>query len=169
MEHAPANQQDGRITPDYGQCVGDGVGPRPGSSDQNSTGRGGLVGASGRPRGSVAGSQSPTLYGRRAQTANHERGAREPPVADVPVVGAAGGALLGVRLSVQDTKNQAEWWRRFTWSADLALNNSSAKRVVGLKVLTKLAQSDLAQRDEYLLLDVFPKRVLDELLRTCQM
>lgn len=45
------------------------------------------------------------------------------------------------------------------------MNNSSVKRVVDLKVLTKLAQSDLAQQDEYLLLDVFPKRVLDELLR----
>lgn len=74
----------------------------------------------------------------------------------------AGGALLGVRLGVRGS-NRAEWWRRFTWAADLALDNSPVKRVVGLKLLTKLAQSDLAQRDECLLLDVFQERVLDEL------
>lgn len=76
----------------------------------------------------------------------------------------AGGALLGVRLAVRGN-NRAEWWRRFTWAAELALDNSSVKRVTGLKLLTKLAQSDLAQRDDYLLLDVFQGRVLDELLR----
>jgi hypothetical protein len=75
----------------------------------------------------------------------------------------AGGALVGVRLSVRGN-NRAEWWRRFTWAAGLALDNSSVKRVAGLKLLTKLAQSDLAQQDDYLLLDVFQGRVLDELL-----
>src|SRR5262249_19516831 len=75
----------------------------------------------------------------------------------------AGGALLGVRLSVRGS-NRAEWWRRFTWAADLALDSSAVKRVAGLKLLTKLAQSDLAQRDDYLLLDVFQGRVLDGLL-----
>lgn len=76
----------------------------------------------------------------------------------------AGGALLGVRLSVRGN-NRAEWWRRFTWAADLALDNSAVKRVAGLKLLAKLAQSDLAQRDDYLLLDVFQGRILDELLQ----
>lgn len=75
----------------------------------------------------------------------------------------AGGALLGVRLAVRGS-NRAEWWRRFTWAAGLALDDSAVKRVAGLKLLTKLAQSDLAQRDECLLLDVFQGRVLDELL-----
>jgi hypothetical protein len=75
----------------------------------------------------------------------------------------AGGALLGVRFAVRGN-NRAEWWRRFTWAAELALDNSSVKRVTGLKLLTRLAQSDLAQRDDYLLLDVFQGRVLDELL-----
>lgn len=75
----------------------------------------------------------------------------------------AGGALLGVRLAVRGN-NRAEWWRRFTWAAELALDNSSVKRVTGLKLLTTLAQSDLAQRDDCLLLDVFQERVLDELL-----
>ncbi|HEX2248491.1 MAG TPA: hypothetical protein VHH13_13175 [Arthrobacter sp.] len=76
----------------------------------------------------------------------------------------AGGALFGVRLAVRGN-NRAEWWRRFTWAAQLALEDSSVKRVTGLKLLAKLAQSDLAQRDDYLLLDVFQGRVLDELLR----
>jgi hypothetical protein len=76
----------------------------------------------------------------------------------------AGGALIGVRMSVRGN-NRAEWWRRFTWAADLALDESSVKRVAGLKLLTKLAQSDLAQGDDYLLLDVFQGRVLDQLLR----
>ena len=76
-----------------------------------------------------------------------------------------GGALLTVHVLVRGT-NRTKWsWRRFTWATDLALDNSSVKRVVGLKILTKLAQCNLAQRDEYLLLDVFPERVLNELLR----
>jgi hypothetical protein len=75
----------------------------------------------------------------------------------------AGGALIGVRMSVRGN-NRAEWWRRFTWAADLALHESAIKRVAGLKLLTKLAQSDLAQREDYLLLDVFQGRVLDQLL-----
>lgn len=74
-----------------------------------------------------------------------------------------GGALIGVRMSVRGN-NRAEWWRRFTWAADLALDEAPVKRVAGLELLTKLAQSDLAQRDDYLLLDVFQGRVLDELL-----
>lgn len=76
----------------------------------------------------------------------------------------AGGALIGVRLSVQGS-NRAEWWRRFTWAAELSLDRSPTKRVAGLKLLAKLSQSNLAQHDDYLLLDVFQGRVLDELLR----
>ncbi|MCA1702694.1 MAG: hypothetical protein LC808_05260, partial [Actinobacteria bacterium] len=45
------------------------------------------------------------------------------------------------------------------------MDDSSVKRVVGLKMLTKLAQCNLTQGDEYLLLDVFPERALNELLR----
>jgi hypothetical protein len=82
----------------------------------------------------------------------------------------AGGALLGVRWSakVNDRANlqhrREEWWRRFVWAANLALDESQVKRVVGLKLLTKLAQSDLAQQDECQLIDVFQGRVLDSLL-----
>lgn len=76
----------------------------------------------------------------------------------------AGGALLGVRLAVRGN-NRAEWWRRFTWAAELTLEDSAIKRVTGLKLLTKLAQSDLAQHEDWLLLDAFHERVLDELLR----
>lgn len=44
------------------------------------------------------------------------------------------------------------------------MDDSPAKRVAGLKLLATLARSDLAQRDECLLLDVFQGRVLDKLL-----
>lgn len=86
----------------------------------------------------------------------------------------AGGAYFGVRHAARanDRATQQrelaarreEWWRRFIWAADLALDESSVKRVTGLKLLTKLAQSDLAEHDEALLLDAFQGRVLDKLL-----
>lgn len=85
---------------------------------------------------------------------------------------AAAGAFLGVRLSVrggdratvqrEGAARREEWWRRFTWAADLALDESPTKRAAGLRTLTQLAQSELAQRDEYLILDAFPGRVLDK-------
>jgi hypothetical protein len=40
----------------------------------------------------------------------------------------AGGALLGVRLAVRGN-NRAEWWRRFTWAADLTLDDSPVKPI----------------------------------------
>lgn len=86
----------------------------------------------------------------------------------------AGGAYLGVRHATRGNDRateqrelaarREEWWRRFVWAADLALDESRVKRVVGLKLLTKLGQSDLAERDEALLLDAFQGRVLDKLL-----
>lgn len=86
---------------------------------------------------------------------------------------AAAGAFLGVRLSVrggdratvqrEGAARREEWWRRFTWAAELALDESPTKRAAGLRMLTQLAQSELAERDEYLMLDAFPGRVLDEM------
>ena len=87
----------------------------------------------------------------------------------------AGGALVGVKLSVRGNDRatrqreyaarREEWWRRFTWAADLALDESATKRVAGLRLLAKLAQSDLAGPDEYLLLDAFHERVLNKVLK----
>ncbi|WP_409490694.1 hypothetical protein [Amycolatopsis sp. cmx-11-12] len=84
------------------------------------------------------------------------------------------GALVGVRHSVRGNDRateqrelaarREEWWRRFTWAAELALDQASGKRTVGLQLLVQLAESDLAQRDECLLIDVFQQRVLDEIL-----
>ena len=86
----------------------------------------------------------------------------------------ATGAFLGVRFSVRGNDRateqrelatrREEWWRRFTWASELALDESPAKRVAGLKLLAKPAQSELAARDEWELLDVFQGRVLDKLL-----
>lgn len=96
----------------------------------------------------------------------------------------ATGALLGVRLTVRgndratgqrdlasqrdvDQRELAgrreEWWRRFTWAAELTWDEAEVKRVAGLQLLTKLAQSDLAGQDEWLMLDAFQARVLNEL------
>jgi len=84
------------------------------------------------------------------------------------------GALVGVRLSVRGNDRatvqrelaarREEWWRRFTWAAELALDPVAERRIVGLKLLASLAQSELAQRDECQLLDVFQSRVLDPLM-----
>lgn len=84
------------------------------------------------------------------------------------------GALVGVRFTVRGNDRateqrelaarREEWWRRFEWAAALAMDESPTKRVAGLKLLTKLAQSELAQQDECTLLDVFQGRVLDALL-----
>lgn len=86
----------------------------------------------------------------------------------------AAGALAGVRWSVRGNDRattqrelaarREEWWRRFTWAAELAMDPAQTRRVVGLKLLAGLAKSELAQRDECHLLDVFQSRVLDTLL-----
>lgn len=86
------------------------------------------------------------------------------------------GAVSGVRMSVRGNDRatgqrelaarREEWWRRFTWAADLAVDDSPQKRITGLNLLTVLARSDLAQLEECLLLDVFQQRVLDPLLST---
>jgi hypothetical protein len=86
----------------------------------------------------------------------------------------ASGAYLGVRHATRgndratqqrdEAARREEWWSRFVWAAQLALDDSRVRRVAGLKLLAKLGRSDLADRDEWLLIDVFQGRVLDELL-----
>lgn len=83
-------------------------------------------------------------------------------------------AFFGVRMSVRGNDRateqrelaarREEWWRRFTWAAELTLDDAEHKRVVGLNLLTTLARSDLARREECLLLDVFQQRVLESVL-----
>ncbi|MBQ0994859.1 hypothetical protein KBX08_32930 [Micromonospora sp. H61] len=85
---------------------------------------------------------------------------------------AAVGAFVGVRLSVRGNDRatvqrdiaarREEWWRRFTWAAELAHDDSPASRAAGLRVLTQLALSELSQRDEHLILHAFPAPVLRE-------
>jgi hypothetical protein len=87
----------------------------------------------------------------------------------------ASAAFLGVRMTVRGNDRateqrelaarREEWWRRFTWAAELCLDDAEHKRVAGLTLLATLAQSDLAHREEWLLLDAFQARVLDPVLR----
>lgn len=86
----------------------------------------------------------------------------------------ATAAWFGVRHTVRGNDRatqqrelaarREEWWRRFTWAAELALAESPAKRGAGLKLMTVLARSDLAQDEEWQLLYVFQARVLDTLV-----
>ncbi|MFK0244610.1 hypothetical protein ACIQUM_07915 [Amycolatopsis azurea] len=80
------------------------------------------------------------------------------------------GARQGARSNDRATEQRdlaarrEEWWRRFTWAAELAMNESAAKRTLGLSLMLKLARSELAQQDEYDLLDVFHQRTLGDIL-----
>ncbi len=84
------------------------------------------------------------------------------------------GALYGVRHSVRGNDRatvqrelaarREEWWRRFTWAAEMSLSDVPAKRVAGLTMLTQLARSELAQREDLLLLDDFHARILDKVV-----
>lgn len=86
------------------------------------------------------------------------------------VTGAYVGSRMGARANDRATEQRdaaarrEEWWRRFTWAAELALDDSAGKRAAGLSLLMKLARSELAQHDDHQLLDVFHQRVLDRLL-----
>lgn len=81
------------------------------------------------------------------------------------------GARLGVRANDrstfqrEDAARREEWWRRFTWAAELALDDSAVKRAAGLKLLAKLGRSRLATHDDHQLLDVFHHHALDRLVR----
>lgn len=86
------------------------------------------------------------------------------------VAGAYIGSRLGAKANDRATEQRElaarreEWWRRFTWAAELALDQSSDRRTVGLTLMMKLARSSLAEHDEFELLDVFQQRVLGKLL-----
>ncbi|MEU3625362.1 hypothetical protein BS329_30645 [Amycolatopsis coloradensis] len=88
--------------------------------------------------------------------------------------GAFLGARLGVRANDRATEQREraarreEWWRRFTWAAELALDESAVKRTAGLSLMMKLARSELAEQDEYRLLDVFHQRVLGDILNSAE-
>lgn len=95
----------------------------------------------------------------------------------------ASGALLGVRLTIRSSDRatsqrdfasqretqqrelaarREEWWRRFTWAAELTWDETKAKRVIGLRLLTQLVASELTGEEECLLLDAISQRVLGE-------
>lgn len=86
--------------------------------------------------------------------------------------GAFAGARMGARANDRATAQRElaarreEVWRRFTWAADLALDESTDKRVIGLKTMIELAKSDLLEEDDLRLLDAFHQRVLDRILHS---
>lgn len=72
------------------------------------------------------------------------------------------GALLGALATVGATRQREraarreEWWRRFEYASELALDEESeARREAGLLLLDALAQSELAGIDELAQLRVF--------------
>lgn len=54
-----------------------------------------------------------------------------------------------------EAARREEWWRRYTWAADHALEGTVADRAVGFRTLTALGNSDLAGPDELALLEPF--------------
>ncbi len=94
----------------------------------------------------------------------------------------ATGALLGVQLTVKGndratgqrdlasqrdvdqrelSARREEWWRRFTWAADLTMDESATKRSIGLQLVKKLTESELAGKDEYVLLESLTEQLGD--------
>lgn len=72
------------------------------------------------------------------------------------------GALLGALATIGATRQREraarreEWWRRFEYASELALDEESeARREAGLMLLDALAQSPLAGTDELAQLRVF--------------
>lgn len=72
------------------------------------------------------------------------------------------GALLGALATIGATRQRErasrreEWWRRFEYASELALDDESeARREAGFLLLDALAQSELAGTDELAQLRVF--------------
>jgi hypothetical protein len=98
-------------------------------------------------------------------------------VASTLLVGllAAGGALLGVRLSgrtndrateQRETQGRREEWsKRFYEVLAYVVDESPRKRETGVYLMTALAESELAGPDELRLMEVLADRVLNPMLR----
>lgn len=71
------------------------------------------------------------------------------------ILGAVVAGLVGWRTIRQRTVADArsEWWKRTQWAMEMARENDPDTRTLGFSILTLLAKSKLAAREELLLLD----------------
>ncbi|MHA7304101.1 hypothetical protein ACX80E_02475 [Arthrobacter sp. TMN-49] len=71
------------------------------------------------------------------------------------ILGALVAGLVGWRTIRQRTISDArtEWWKRTQWAIEMAREKNPDARTLGFSILTLLAKSKLAAREELLLLD----------------
>lgn len=71
------------------------------------------------------------------------------------ILGALVAGLVGWRTIRQRTISDArtEWWKRTQWAIEMAREKDPDARTLGFSILTLLAKSKLAAREELLLLD----------------
>lgn len=85
----------------------------------------------------------------------------------------AGVALFGVQRTIRSSDSattqrevaakREEWWRRFSWAAELSLDDSQRRAASGQRLLETLARSPLAEPGDLELMYAFPARVLDSI------
>jgi hypothetical protein len=87
----------------------------------------------------------------------------------------ASGALVGVRMNARSGDRateqrevqgrREEWIKLFHEALGYVVDDSVRKRVVGMQLMTSLAESDLAGPDERRLMETFADRALAPLLK----
>lgn len=79
------------------------------------------------------------------------------------LVGAIVAGIIGFRQIKQkrEADNRAEWWKRTQWALDAVYSGDPKRGTVGLKVLTVLAESDLAGKGELDVLEAAWENPLD--------
>ncbi|GGH92288.1 hypothetical protein ACFFGR_04400 [Arthrobacter liuii] len=80
------------------------------------------------------------------------------------LVGAVVAGIIGFNQIKQkrEADNRAEWWKRAQWALDAAYSGDPKRGTVGLKVLTALAESDLAGKGELDVLEAAWENPLSE-------
>lgn len=79
------------------------------------------------------------------------------------LIGAIVAGVIGYRQLKQkrEADNRAEWWKRTQWALDAVYSGDKKRGTVGLKVLTVLAESDLAGKGELDVLEAAWENPLD--------
>ncbi|QOD06136.1 hypothetical protein [Pseudarthrobacter sp. BIM B-2242] len=80
------------------------------------------------------------------------------------LIGAVVAAIIGFRQIKQkrEADNRAEWWKRTQWALDAVYSGDDRRGTVGLKVLTVLAESELAGKGELDVLEAAWENPLSE-------